>query len=161
MVRKEHIITQIPYAKKLIYTLYSQGCLIEIPNVDSEEQDFIYFKYLYGTVAVLFYEYRSKPRNIRRAYIVTNWNEEDSCEPIDLPGVNVLLKPILIAKGHEVDRLKKCMYWLSEKNEDKYKVFTLPLLFWYKLAGLIEYTLANEIEVKLLFEKYVNESKEE
>lgn len=155
-MKKEHIITQIPYAKNLIYTLYSQGYLIEIPKIDSDEQEYVYFKYRYGTVAVLFYEYRSNPRNIRRAYIVTNWQENDVCDPIDLPGVNVLLKPIFIAKGHEIDRLKKCIYWLSEKNEDKYKVFTLPLIFWYKLSGLIEYTLVNEIEVKILYDKYAD-----
>lgn len=61
-----NITVDVPYGKKLPYTLYSKGFLIDVPHVD-ENSDFVHFKYVGGSVIVLFYTFE----RFRRAYIAT------------------------------------------------------------------------------------------
>lgn len=51
-----NITVDVPYGKKLPYTLYSKGFLTDVPHVD-ENSDFVHFKYAGGSAIVLFYTF--------------------------------------------------------------------------------------------------------
>lgn len=146
-----NVTVDIPYLKKLPYTLYSKGMLTDIPYFDKNE-DFCHFKYLGGTVFVLFYTFEG----FRRAYIVTCWQDEKDGEAITLPGVDQKLCLIFTARGRKVDNLRRVIYILTDQQGDDNKVFKLPLMFWYKLAALIQQTKAVRSDVALLWETYTN-----
>lgn len=125
--------------------------LTDIPYFDKNE-DFCHFKYLGGTVFVLFYTFEG----FRRAYIVTCWQDEKDGEAITLPGVDQKLCLIFTARGRKVDNLRRVIYILTDQQGDDNKVFKLPLMFWYKLAALIQQTKAVRSDVALLWETYTN-----
>lgn len=147
-----NITVDIPYGKKLPYTLYSKGFLIDIPHVD-EDSGFVHFKYAGGSVIVLFYTFE----RFRRAYIATGWESDRDGEPVILPGIYERLCLIFTAKGHKVDHLKRCLWLLT--MEDKDAVFRLPLLFWYRLAALIQFSGAKKSDVLYLYGQFSRQGK--
>lgn len=144
-----NVTVEIPYLKKMPYTLYAKGWLIEIPHFD-ENQDFAYFKFRGGTVFVLFYTFSG----FRRAYIATCWQSEKDGEPIILPGINEKLCLIFTARGKKVDHLKRVLYILTEEQQDEYKAFSLPLIFWYRLGFLIQQSGAQRSDLEVLWQSF-------
>lgn len=144
-----NVTVDIPYTEKTAYTLYAYGCKISAPIKDEDEK-YIHFKFLGGTVFCLFYTFS----RFRRAYIVTCWENEKDGQAITLPSVNEKLCLIFTARGRKIDHLKRCLYLLTRENENA--VYSLPLIFWYKLAGLIQYSEAKKSDVMTLFDKYKN-----
>lgn len=140
------MIVDVPYSKEIAYTLFAQGFLMEIPNVDSNG-DFVHFKFPPEKVTCLFYTFDS----FRRAYIVfepKNKNQNNQT----LPGVNGNLEIIFIAKGRKIDDLKRCLFNLTK--DDKYEIFSFPKIFWYKLAGLIQFSKAYKTDVEYLYSQF-------
>lgn len=147
--RRYNVTVSVPYAKKMPYTLYAKGSSIDIPHFD-ENKDFCYFKYAGGTVVVLFYTFN----DFRRAYIVTGWKDEKDGEAITLPGVDEKLCLIFTAKGKKVDHLKRILFILTDEQGDEHKAFSLPLIFWYKVAALIQHEGAFRSDLSVLWESY-------
>ncbi|MBQ3670158.1 MAG: hypothetical protein IJR39_07115 [Treponema sp.] len=144
-----NVTVTVPYAKRLPYTLFAKGSLSDIPHVD-DGADFVHFKFGGGTVFVLFYTFTG----FRRAYIVTGWQNEKDGEAIILPGVNEKLCLIFIAQGRKIDDLKRVLYILTDEQNDEHKVFSLPLIFWYRLSALIQQSEAHRSDIALLWEKF-------
>lgn len=144
-----NVKVDVPYLKKLPYTLYAKGLLIDIPQFDKDES-FCHFKFLGDTVFVLFYTFN----DFRRAYIVTSWQNEKDGEPIVLPGVDQKLCLIYTARGRKIDNLKRVIYILTEEQGDENKVFKLPLIFWYKLAAIIQHNGALRSDISILWEQF-------
>ncbi|MBM7022649.1 hypothetical protein [Treponema sp. Marseille-Q4523] len=142
-----NVTVDVPYEKRLPYTLFAKGFLIETPHIDSNK-DFAHFKFLGGSIIVLFYTFEG----FRRAYIVTGWDEKKDKEYITLPGITEKLCLIFTARGRKVDHLKRCVYLLTKENKDK--VFKFPLLFWYRLAGLIQFSGAKKSDVMHLYTEF-------
>ena len=131
------------------YTLFAKGSLIAVPNVD-DGADFVHFKFGGGTVFTLFYTFTG----FRRAYIVTGWQNEKDGEAISLPGVNEKLCLIFTARGRKIDDLKRVLHILTDEQKDEHKVFSLPLVFWYRLSALIQRGEAHRSDIALLWEKF-------
>lgn len=150
-----NVTVEIPYQKKLPYTLYSKGFLIDIPNFD-KNQDYVHFKYLGGTIFVLFYTFKNQKKDYRRAYIVTGWNDRKDGEAIILPGIDEKLCLIYMARGKKIDDLKRVLYILTDEQGDEHKVYKLPLLFWYRLSSLIQHKEAYRSDIAVLWESFTN-----
>ena len=151
------VTVDVPYLKKLPYTIFSKGSVIEIPHID-KNQDYVHFKYAGGTVFVVFYTFK-KPapqKEYRRAYIVTCWESETDGESITLPGIDEKLCLIYMARGRKVDDLRRVLYVLTEEQGDEHKVFKLPLLFWYRLGALIQQSGAARSDVTVLWERFTH-----
>ena len=146
----EHINVTIPLTSNVSYSLYSQGLIIDIPN--DENKEIITFKYKSGSVIALFYTFG----NFRRAYLVSNWKENDG-EQIHLPGVDIPLNVIFKAKGKKIDKLKHALHILTK--DDRHAPFKLPLDFWIKLSNLIENNRSYREEIFFLYNKYVSKGK--
>lgn len=149
MAKRYNVNVAVPYAKKMPYTLYAKGSSIEIPHFDGNN-DFCNFKYAGGTVLVLFYTFR----DFRRAYIVTGWKDEKDGEAITLPGVDEKLCLIFTARGRKVDHLKRAVFILTDEQGDEHKAFALPLIFWYRLASLIQQGDAHRSDIAVLWEAF-------
>ena len=144
-----NVTVTIPYMKKLSYTLFAKGSLIEIPHVD-DNGEFVHFKFAGKTVFALFYTFKG----FRRAYIVTCWQDKKDGEPITLPGINEKLCLIFTARGRKVDELKRVIYILTDEQDDEHKVVSLPLIFWYRLSSLIQQSGASRTDIALLWESF-------
>lgn len=144
---KSFITVDVPYEKELIYTLFSCGYQIKIPYID-DNSEFIHFSYLRNSVFCLFYEFRNNPRPIRRAYIVSTAITQNNKNIISLPGINEPLLSIFVAKGHEIDSLKRAIFLLTEN--DKYSIYKNSIYWWYKLIGLIEYSSVKKSDLDKL-----------
>lgn len=142
-----NVTVDVPYARKMPYTLFAKGSLSDIPHVD-DGADFVHFKFSGGTVFVLFYTFA----DFRRAYIVTGFQDERDGEAVTLPGITEPLCLIFTARGRKIDHLKRCVYLLTKYDE--HTVFSLPLSFWYKLAALIQFHGAKKSDVLLLYESF-------
>ncbi len=142
-----NVTVDIPYEKKLPYTLFAKGYLIETPHIDSNK-DFAHFKFLGGSIIILFYTFEQ----FRRAYIVTGRDEKKDKEYIILPGITEKLYLIFTARGRKVDHLKRCIYLLT--REDEHAIFKFPLLFWYRLTGLIQFSGAKKSDVLHLYKQF-------
>lgn len=140
------MIIDIPYSKKLPYTLFSQGCTATVPHIDNN--GFVNFTYSAGTVVILFYTFN----DFRRAYIISEPKKKDIFELCELPGCRVPVKIIFTAKGRKIDYLKRCLFMLT-KN-DKYEIFKFPYIFWYKLASLIQFSGAKKSDVEILYNQF-------
>jgi len=144
-----NVTVDIPYSKKLSYTLYAKGSLIEVPHV-GDKGDFVHFKFGGGSVFVLFYTFSG----FRRAYIVTGWQDKKDGESISLPGINEKLCLIFTARGRKIDELKRVIHILTDEQNDEHTVFNLPLIFWYKLSSMIQQTGAVRSDIAILWERF-------
>lgn len=124
-----------PYKAELPYTIYSIGKKAHRPAYSGDDRSYIYFTYPPESVFCLFYEWRSRPRNLRRAYIVTGQRER-TCGGITLPGASSDLEYLYVARGRAVDNLMRGTKYLAEISEG---YFSYPELFWYRFAALVEY----------------------
>mgnify|MGYP006056342529 FL=1 len=126
-----NITVHVPQTLKVSYTLFAKGYNIEIPQLSEDETEFT-FKFLGGTVFVLFYNFG----RFKKAYVVTGWQDERDGEPISLPGVDGKLCLLFAVRGKRYHILDKIIKQLTK--DDEYAAFQLPLGFWYKLGVLID-----------------------
>ena len=143
----KHIIVNVPYGKKIAYTLFVNGSTVEIPHVE-KDGDFVSFKFNKKDIFVLFYTFA----DFRRAYIVTGYKKKLEAG-ITLPGINEKLSLLYVAKGRKIDHLKRSIFLLTQK--DKYKIYYFPAIFWFKLAGLIQFNGAKKSDVLYLYEQFL------
>ena len=66
-----NITVHVPQTLEVSYTLFAKGYNIEIPQLSEDETEFT-FKFLGGTVFVLFYNFG----RFKKAYVVTGWQDE-------------------------------------------------------------------------------------
>lgn len=144
---KRNITVLVPIKRTVSYSLFAQGLPVDVPK-DSEDKTSVAFTFLGGTVFCLFYTFS----NFRRAYIVTEWKNEDDGEALHLPGVEAPLAIILKAKGRKIDDLKHALFILTKREH--YYPFRLKVEFWKKLALMIELRGSRREEVVWLFNKY-------
>lgn len=126
-----NITVHVPQTLDVSYTLFVKGLNIEIPQLSEDETEYR-FKFLGGTVAVLFYNFGK----FKKAYVVTGWQDERDGEPINLPGVDGDLCVLFSVRGKKYLVLDKIIKYLTKDDENE--VFQYPLSFWYKLGALIE-----------------------
>ena len=143
---KKTVTVAVPYARRLSYTLFSQGATVGIPRVDAGA-DFVRFTYFADSVFVLFYTF---PR-FRRAYVVTA-RRAASANQLTLPGVEAPLSVLFTARGRKIDHLKRALFLLQEA--DGYKHYLLPPLFWYRLSGLVQHAGAKKSDILLLYRQF-------
>lgn len=146
-MRYSNIIVDVPYNKKLPYTLFAQG-LMSCPPLTDSDGAFMHFEFVGKAVLVLFYTFES----FRRAYIVAVW-QPCKLSPIALPGIGCKLFVLFEARGHKIDHLKRCLFLLTDSNTGG--VFMFPHLFWYRLAGLIQFHGAPKSEVMTLYNHFI------
>lgn len=147
----KHITVTVPYGKKIAYTLFVNGSPVDIPHIE-KNGDYVSFKFKKKDIFVLFYTFV----DFRRAYIVTGYNSKLKTS-ISLPGINEKLSLLYVAKGRKIDHLKRAIYLLTQN--DKYKIYYFPAIFWYKLAGLIQFCGAKKSDVLYLYEQFQNTKK--
>lgn len=148
---RHNVYVKIPISDDISYSLFAQGFLIDIPHDDDKES--IIFKFQGETVIALFYTFA----NFRRAYLVTEWQNQNDGEPIHLPGIDVPLYVLFKAKGRRIDELKHALHILTK--DDRYAPFKLPLEFWKKLSNLLELKRSYKEEVFYLYNKYTKGKK--
>lgn len=141
----------VPFSKKLPYTLFCQGNTLYVPHIDDE--GFVEFNYKAGNAVILFYTFK----DFRRAYIVCEPKKKDTTELNILPGVSCPIKIIFTAKGKKVDHLKRSLFILTQN--DKYEIFKFPLIFWYKLSALIKFSQAQRSDLELLYKMFTRKGK--
>lgn len=149
---RHNVCVSIPVKGAVSYSLFAQGLLIDIPK-DSEDKNYIVFKFSGGTVFALFYTFA----NFRRAYLATEWESEKDGEATTLPGIDVPLYVLYKAKGRKIDELKHALLILTKKNH--YAPFALSIEFWQKLANQIELYGSRKEEVFFLYNKYCKKCK--
>jgi hypothetical protein len=148
---RHNVYVKIPISDDISYSLFAQGFLIDIPHDDDKES--IIFKFKAGSVIALFYTFA----NFRRAYLVTEWQNQNDGEAIHLPGIDVPLYVLFKAKGRRIDELKHALHILTK--DDRYAPFKLPLEFWKKLSNLLELKRSYKEEVFYLYNKYTKGKK--
>ena len=106
------------------------------------------FKFTSGTPVVLFNTFQ----NIKRAFVVTSWQDERDGKPIILPDVKGKLCLIASFNCNRIRLLDALLKQLTV--QDEHYIFTQQLLFWYHLASVIQYakTKQNAIETLLEYE---------
>ena len=80
---RQSLTVHIPQNESLSYTLYATGLKTEPPRLTEDKSEYI-FTFAAGTPVILFYNFE----NIKRAFIVTFWQDERDGEAIQLPGVD-------------------------------------------------------------------------
>lgn len=142
----KYIIVNVPYGKKIAYTLFVNGSPVEVPHVE-KDGEYVSFKFKKKDVFVLFYTFA----DFRRAYIVTGYKKKLQTN-ITLPGISEKLSLLYVAKGKKIDHLKRSIFLLTQK--DKYKIYYFPAIFWFKLAALIQFNSAKKSDVMYLYEQF-------
>ncbi|MGN0729744.1 hypothetical protein [Treponema sp.] len=94
---------------------------------------------------------------IKRAYIVTGWQDAHDGEPVALPDVDGTLALVYMTKGSKFRLLDGIIKELTK--DDEHFILTLPLLFWYKLSNIIQYKGGRKSAVQNLIESYKAEGK--
>lgn len=146
------VYVEVPYNKEIAYTLYASGLTIDVPKL-AEDNSTVTFKYPKKTVFVLFYEFNTPHRlKTRRAYVLTCQKDKNSKEEVALPGVSDKVQIIYQARGHKVDSLKRCLHILSQN--EKYLIYKMPVLFWYKICAMIEYYDGKRMDFVRLYNLY-------
>lgn len=149
---RHNVLVKVPVTDNVSYTLFAQGLLIEIPK-DSNEEGFVDFKFLGGTVFALFYTFA----NFRRAYLATEWQNEKDGEPVNLPGISVPLYILYKMKGRKIDELKHALHIMTK--QEHYAPFRLPIEFWQKLSVQLELYGSNKEDIYFLYNRYAKKGK--
>lgn len=140
---RQCLTVHIPQNQDVSYSLYAVGSKIAVPAFSDDQSEYI-FKFTDGTPVVLFYTFQ----NLKRAFVVTAWRDERDGEPITLPGVDGKLCLIVSFKGYRICLLDELLKQLSA--QDEHYIFTQPLLFWYRLAAVIQYAKTKQTAIETL-----------
>ena len=145
---RHSLTVHISQNQDVSYSLYAVGSKIEIPHLVNDESEYV-FKFTGGTPVVLFYSFQ----DIKRAFVVTAWQDGYDGEPVTLPGVDGKLCLIAAFKGYRIRILDALLKQLTAQNE--HFIFTQPLLFWYRLSSVIQYAKTKQTDIALLLHKVV------
>ncbi|MBQ4377658.1 MAG: hypothetical protein II821_00460 [Treponema sp.] len=140
---RQSLTVHIPQNQDVSYSLYAAGSKIAVPVLSDNQGEYI-FKFTGGTPVVLFYTFQ----NIKRAFVVTAWQDERDGEPVTLPGVDGKLCLIARFKGYRIRLLDELLKQLID--QDEHYIFTQPLLFWYRLAAVIQYAKTKQTAIETL-----------
>ena len=140
---RQSLTVHIPQNQDVSYSLYAVGSKIAVPTLSDDQSEYI-FKFTVGTPVVLFYTFQ----NIKRAFVVTAWQDERDGEPVTLPGVDGKLCLIASFKGYRIHLIDELLKQLTAKYE--HYIFTQPLLFWYRLATVIQYAKIKQAAIETL-----------
>lgn len=141
------LIVHIPQNESLSYTLYVAGVKEEPPQLSDDKSEYI-FTFTAGTPVVLFYNFE----NIKRVFVVTAWQDERDGKPVQLPGVEGKLHLIYQTKGTKIRLLNEIITSLTQSDEQY--IYTLPLLFWYRLSNIIQYKKGSWVAIQILLDYY-------
>lgn len=81
---------------------------------------------------------------------MTSWQDERDGEQITLPGVDGKLCLVASFKGDRIRLLDALLKQLTV--QDEHYIFTQPLLFWYRLASVIQYAKTKQTAIETLLE---------
>lgn len=140
---RQSLTVHIPQNQDVSYSLYALGSKIAVPVLSDNRGEYI-FKFTGGTPVVLFYTFQ----NIKRAFVVTAWQDERDGEPVTLPGVDEKLCLIASFKGYRIRLLEELLKQMRVKDE--HYIFTQPLLFWYRLVSVIQYAKTKQTAIETL-----------
>ena len=140
---RQCLTVHIPQNQDVFYSLYVLGSKIAVPVLSDNQGEYI-FKFTGGTPVILFYTFQ----NIKRAFVVTAWQDERDGEPVTLPGVDGKLCLIASFKGYRIHLIDELLKQLTAKYE--HYIFTQPLLFWYRLAIVIQYAKTKQTAIETL-----------
>ena len=140
---RQSLTVHIPQNQDVSYSLYALGSKITVPVLSDNQGEYI-FKFAGGTPLVLFYTFQS----IKRAFVVTAWQDEQDGELVTLPGVDGNLCLIASFKGYRIRLLDELLKQLIA--QDEHYIFTQPLLFWYRLAAVIQYAKTKQTAIETL-----------
>ena len=128
---RSNVTVHVPQNEEFSYSLFARGLAVEAPFYNKDESELIFtFK---GTSAVVLFYYFC---GFKRAYVVTAWKSEKDGEKCFLPGVEEPLCILYTASGSKIRILERFISHYSK--EDEYKLFRLPLLFWYRFTTMIQ-----------------------
>ena len=144
---RQSLTVHIPQNQDVSYSLYVAGSKIAVPALSDDQSEYI-FKFTGGTPVVLFYTFP----NIKRTFVVTSWQDERDGEQITLPGVDGKLCLIASFKGYKIRFLDELLKQLTAQNE--HYIFTQSLLFWYRLASVIQYAKTKQTTIETLLEGF-------
>ena len=142
---RQSLTVHIPQNQDVSYSLYAYGSKIAVPVLSDNQGEYI-FKFTGGTPVVLFYTFQ----NIKRAFIVTSLQDERDGDPVTLPGVDGKLCLIASFKGYRISLLDELLKQLIA--QDEHYIFTQPILFWYRLASVIQYAKTKQTAIETLLE---------
>lgn len=142
---RQSLTVHIPQNQDVSYSLYALGSKIAIPALSDEQGEYI-FKFAGGTPVVLFYTLQ----NIKRAFVVTAWQDERDGETVTIPSVDGKLCLIASFKGYRIRLLDELLKQLTA--QDEHYIFTQSLLFWYRLASMIQYAKTKQTAIETLLE---------
>lgn len=142
---RQSLTVHIPQNQDVSYSLYAYGSKIAVPVLSDNQGEYI-FKFTGGTPVVLFYTFQ----NIKRAFIVTSLQDERDGDPVTLPGVDGKLCLIASFKGYRIRLLDELLKQLIA--QDEHYIFTQPILFWYRLASVIQYAKTKQTAIETLLE---------
>ena len=140
---RQSLTVHIPQNQDVSYSLYALGSKIAVPVLSDNRGEYI-FKFTGGTPVVLFYTFQ----NIKRAFVVTAWQDERDGEPVTLPGVDEKLCLIASFKGYRIRLLEELLKQMRVRDE--HYIFTQPLLFWYRLVFVIQYAKTKQTAIETL-----------
>ena len=143
ILMRQSLTVHIPQNQDVSYSLYAAGSKIVVPALSDDKSEYI-FKFTGGTPVVLFYTFQ----NIKRAFVVTPWRDERDGESVMLPGVDGKLCLIASFKGYRICLLDELLKQLTAQNE--HYIFTQSLLFWYRLASVIQYAKTKQTTIETL-----------
>lgn len=152
MTVRHAITVHVPQNDAVSYSLYALGSKSEFPRQTNDESEYT-FKFRGGTAVALFYAFA----NIRRAFIVTGWQDGRDGNAVMLPGVDGKLCLVSMMNGGKVRVLDKILKNLAAKDE--HYIFSLPLLFWHRLANIIQYGRGRGSAIKSLMDFYGTDGK--
>lgn len=144
---RQSLTVHIPQNQDVSYSLYAGGSKIAVPALSDDQSKYI-FEFTGGTPVVLFYTFQ----NIKRAFVVTAWQDERDGEPVTLPGVEGKLCIIAGFKGYRIRLLDELLKQLTAQNE--HYIFTQPILFWYRLAAVIQYAKTKQTAIETLLKGF-------
>ena len=144
---RQSLTVHIPQNQDVSYSLYALGSKIAVPVLSDNRGEYI-FKFTGGTPVVLFYTFQ----NIKRAFVVTDWQDERDGEPVTLPGVDEKLCLIASFKDYRIRLLEELLKQMRVKDE--HYIFTQPLLFWYRLVSVIQYAKTKQTAIETLLKGF-------
>ena len=141
-----NLTVHIPQKADISYSLYAVGSKIEIPYLSQDESEYV-FKFAGGTPVALFYTFQ----NLKRAFVVVGWQDGRDGEAVALPGVEGKLCLIAMFKGYRIRLLDTLLKKLTA--QDEHYIFYQPLLFWYRLANVVQYAKTKRCAVETLLDR--------
>jgi len=150
---KHNLTVHVPQTENVSYTLYAVGIKADKPILTSDGSEYI-FNFLPETPVVLFYCFGK----MKKAFVVSGWNDSADGNPIMLPGVDEKLKLLYATVGNKVKKLDGIIKKLTKTDNNE--IFLFPILFWYRLTSIIQFKNSKTTLVNGLYNLYAEKINE-